>query len=116
MRASLYRARSASILLSATLGAYVAPGATADTAPAAGMLRCPDVSATHIVFGYANDLWLAPRAGGTAVPLASPVGIEQFPRFSPDGTQIAYMANYDGNSDLYVTPTAGGVPTRVTQS
>ncbi|MDX2198670.1 MAG: PDZ domain-containing protein [Phycisphaerae bacterium] len=115
MRASLYRARSASILLSATLGASIAPSAAADTAPAAGMLRCPDVSATHIVFGYANDLWLAPRAGGTAVPLASPAGIEQFPRFSPDGTQIAYMANYDGNSDLYVTPTDGGVPTRVTQ-
>jgi tricorn protease len=38
------------------------------------MLRFPDISATHIVFSYANDLWLVDRMGGKAFPLASPPG------------------------------------------
>ena len=82
--------------------------------PAAGMLRFPDVSATHVVFSYANDLWLAPRTGGMAAPLAGPPGVETFPRFSPDGKSIAFVGNYEGNTDLYVIPTAGGVAQRIT--
>ena len=80
----------------------------------AGMLRYPDVSATHIAFVYADDLWLVPREGGVATPLASPPGAERLPRFSPDGRTIAFMGNYDGNTDLYTLPVGGGVPTRVT--
>jgi tricorn protease-like protein len=30
----------------------------------AGLFRFPDVSADHIVFTYANDLWLMPKEGG----------------------------------------------------
>jgi tricorn protease len=88
--------------------------APADVRPHAGMLRFPDVSQTHIVFSYANDLWLAPRAGGVATPLASPAGQEVFPRFSPDGQTIAFAGNYDGNQDLYTIPVDGGVPVRIT--
>lgn len=85
-----------------------------DTRPHAGMMRYPAVSSTHIAFVYANDIWLVPRAGGTAVPLASPPGEEAFPRFSPDGRSLAFVGNYDGNRDLYVMPVSGGVPKRVT--
>lgn len=82
--------------------------------PHAGMLRYPDVSATHIVFVYANDLWIVPRAGGMASPLASPPGQELFPRFSPDGQSIAFIGNYDGGRDVYVVSTQGGAPQRIT--
>jgi tricorn protease len=82
--------------------------------PDAGMLRYPDISATHIVFVYANDLWVAPREGGTASPLASPPGQELYPKFSPDGRRIAFVGNYDGNPDLYTVPLSGGLPHRVT--
>jgi tricorn protease len=78
------------------------------------MLRYPDISATHIVFVYANDLWVAPREGGMAVPLASPPGQELNPKFSADGQTIAFVGNYDGNRDLYATPLAGGIPMRIT--
>ncbi|HEV8112898.1 MAG TPA: PDZ domain-containing protein [Planctomycetota bacterium] len=88
--------------------------ASAQVQPHGGMLRFPDVSATQIVFVYADDLWLVPRDGGVAAPLASPPGTEAFPRFSPDGKTIAFVGNYDGNRDLYTIPIAGGVPTRVT--
>ncbi len=82
--------------------------------PHAGMLRYPDVSREKIVFVYANDLWVVPREGGTAIPLASPPGQEMFPRFSPDGKTIAFVGNYDGDRDIYTIPVDGGVPKRLT--
>ena len=80
----------------------------------AGLFRYPDVSKTAIVFTYANDLWLVPKEGGTAIKLSSPAGVESFPKFSPDGNSVAYTGNYDGNQDVYVLPVDGGVPTRLT--
>lgn len=88
--------------------------ARADVAPSAGMLRWPDISKDRICFVYANDIWTAPKAGGVASPLASPPGLESFPRFSADGQTIAFVGNYEGNRDLYTIPLAGGIPTRVT--
>ncbi len=102
------------ILVSPRVAASAPTRGAADVRPHAGMLRFPDVSATHIVFVYANDLWLVPRAGGLATPLASPPGQELMPRFSPDGRTIAFVGNYEGNRDLYTLPIAGGVATRVT--
>ncbi len=80
----------------------------------AQMLREPDVSSTHIAFVYAGDVWLVPKAGGTAERLSSPKGEESFPRFSPDGSLLAFTGNYDGNEDIYVVPALGGIPTRIT--
>src|SRR5260370_29072700 len=80
----------------------------------ARMLRYPDVSATQIAFVYAGDIWVAPKTGGDALRLSSPKGEETFPRFSPDGAQIAFSGNYDGNTDLYVVPAGGGLPQRIT--
>lgn len=80
----------------------------------AGLFRYPDVSQKHIVFTYANDLWLVPKEGGNAVKLSSPPGVESFPKFSPDGTRVAFSANYDGNTDVYLIPIEGGVPVRLT--
>ncbi|MBX3357739.1 MAG: PDZ domain-containing protein [Phycisphaeraceae bacterium] len=82
--------------------------------PHATMLRFPAVSATHIAFVYANDVWLVPRSGGTATPLAGPPGMEMYPKFSPDGATLAFIGNYDGNRDIYTVPAAGGIATRVT--
>ena len=97
----------------------VALGALAATAPAqvdpsAVMLRHPDVSATEIVFRYGGDLWVVPKAGGTASRLTSIDTTETMPRFSPDGESIAFMGGYDGGTDLYVMSRAGGAPRRLT--
>ncbi len=88
--------------------------ADAAVQPHGGMMRYPDVSSTHIVFVYADDIWLVPRSGGAASPLASPPGGETFPRFSPDGRTIAFNGNYDGNNDIYTVAAEGGIPQRVT--
>ncbi|MEL7124487.1 MAG: peptidase S41, partial [Bacteroidota bacterium] len=52
--------------------------------------------------------------GGVASRLTSAKGEEQFPRFSPDGKEIAFSGNYDGNVDIYTIPVGGGIPNRVT--
>jgi tricorn protease len=80
----------------------------------ARMLRYPAVSASQIAFVYAGDIWLVPKSGGIASRLSSPPGEESFPRFSPDGTKLAYSADYDGNLDVYVIPVTGGEPARLT--
>lgn len=81
----------------------------------AGLFRFPDVSQSQIVFTYANDIWIMPKEGGNAMKLSSPPGLESFPKFSPDGKSIAFTGNYDGNPDVYVIPSTGGVPFRLTQ-
>jgi tricorn protease len=78
------------------------------------MFRYPDVSETHVTFVYAGDIWVVEKDGGTARRLSSPPGEELFPRFSPDGSRIAFSGNYDGNADVYVVPALGGEPLRVT--
>ena len=80
----------------------------------ARMMRQPAVSATQIAFVYAGDIWLTDKAGGVAVRISSPKGEESFPRFSPDGSLLAFTGDYDGNEDIYVMPVTGGLPTRVT--
>ena len=80
----------------------------------ARLMRYPHVSATQITFTYAGDIWVMPKSGGLAQRLSTPKGEESFPRYSPDGTEIAFSGSYDGNQDLYVIPANGGVPVRVT--
>jgi len=82
--------------------------------PDALMLRFPDVSANKIVFVYAGDLWIVSKEGGIARKLSSPKGQELFPKFSPDGQMLAFSGNYDGNVDVYVMPSIGGTPKRLT--
>lgn len=99
--------------LSLALTVFAAAG-VAHAAVHARMLRQPDVSVDRICFVYAGDIWIAPIAGGRAERLSTPAGEESFPRFSPDGRRIAFSANYDGNTDVYVMPTEGGLPVRLT--
>ena len=78
------------------------------------LLQQPTLSRSHIVFVFAGDLWSVPREGGAAVRLTSGPGLETYPAFSPDGSQIAFTGEYDGNVDVFVMPAAGGVPRRLT--
>ena len=76
------------------------------------LLKGPTLNRTHIVFSYAGDLWSVPRDGGDATRLTTGAGEETHPMFSPDGTQIAFTGEYDGNIDVYTIPASGGVPKR----
>ncbi|MGH9799407.1 MAG: S41 family peptidase, partial [Blastocatellia bacterium] len=80
----------------------------------ATLFQKPAVNQTQIVFVYAGDLWSVPRGGGDAKRLTTGVGTETDPIFSPDGMQIAFTGEYDGNTDAYVVAASGGVPKRLT--
>jgi len=90
----------------------------APTASAAGQgtrfLRRPTVSKDLVAFEYGSDLWVVPRAGGTARRLTSTPSAETDPFFSPDGSLIAYSATIAGNTDVFVVPVGGGEPRRLT--
>ena len=80
----------------------------------ARLLRFPAVHGDQLVFSYAGNLYTVSAHGGTARKLTNDVGFEVFPRFSPDGKTIAFTAQYDGNTEVYAMPAAGGVPKRLT--
>ena len=80
----------------------------------ARLLRFPAIHGNQIVFTYAGGLYTVAAEGGVARKLTNDVGYEMFARFSPDGRQIAFTAQYDGNTEVYVMPAEGGVPKRVT--
>ncbi len=82
----------------------------------ARLLRFPAIHEDKIVFTYAGDLYLVNRLGGTARKLTSDIGYEMFARFSPDGKSIAITAQYDGNTEVYLLPSEGGTPIRLTYS
>jgi tricorn protease len=78
------------------------------------LLRQPTLFGDEVVFVYANDLWKTTVTGGTAIRLTSDEGYESAPHFSNDGSMIAFTAQYDGNIDVYVIPSEGGEPKRLT--
>ncbi|MDO8952837.1 MAG: PDZ domain-containing protein [Draconibacterium sp.] len=78
------------------------------------LMHQPAISSTHIVFVYANDLWIADSDGSNVRRLTSDAGIESNPCFSPDGKLIAFSAEYEGNTDVYTIPVEGGMPQRLT--
>jgi len=80
----------------------------------ARLLRFPATNGASIVFTHAGDLYTVPSAGGIARKLTSDIGNEMFARFSPDGKQIAFTGQYDGNTEVYLIPAEGGVPRRLT--
>ena len=80
----------------------------------ARLLRFPSTNGSEIAFSYAGDIWTVPVSGGQARRLTSHIGYEAFARYSPDGKMIAFTAEYDGNREVYVMPSEGGVPRRLT--
>jgi len=78
------------------------------------LMHTPAISAEHIAFIYAEDLWIAHRDGSNPKRLTIDDGIESEPVFSPDGSMIAFSAEYDGNNDVFIVPASGGVPKRLT--
>jgi tricorn protease len=80
----------------------------------ARLMRFPAVHGDQVIFTYAGDLYKVSTAGGEAVKLTNDIGFEMFARFSPDGKHIAFSAEYDGNREVYVMPSYGGIPLRLT--
>jgi len=80
----------------------------------ARLLRFPAIHGNQLVFTCAGDLYTVSAQGGVARKITNSDGYEMFARFSPDGKQLAFTAQYDGNTEVYVMPASGGEPVRLT--
>ncbi len=78
------------------------------------LLRFPAIHGDSVAFSYAGNLYTASANGGVARRLTSHDGYEMFARFSPDGKWLAFTGQYDGNTEVYLMPAAGGPPKRLT--
>ena len=78
------------------------------------LLRFPDIHESGVVFCYGGDIWKVSVNGGTAVRLTAHSGQELFPKFSPDGRWIAFTGQYDGDEQVYIIPSEGGIPKQLT--
>jgi len=78
------------------------------------LLRFPDIHGDRVAFVYAGDIWISDTSGGLARRLTSHEGMEVFPKFSPDGTLIAFSAEYSGTRQVHVISVEGGTPRQLT--
>jgi len=60
-----------------------------------------------------HQLWLMPTQGGDAFPISYGDYDNTNPRWSPDGTQIAFISNRGGNTSLWVQTIPGGAQPEV---
>ncbi|MFT4024159.1 MAG: hypothetical protein QM664_10295, partial [Flavihumibacter sp.] len=79
-----------------------------------GYYRYPAIYGNTIVFTAEGDLWTYDIPSGNSSRLTTHAGMESAAKFSPDGRQLVFIGQYEGPSELYTMPAAGGVPKRIT--
>jgi tricorn protease len=67
-----------------------------------------------IAFSFQGDIWTVSTQGGRADRLTIHEGYESNPYWSPDGQLIYFESDRFGNADIFVIPSSGGTPKRLT--
>ena len=88
--------------------------ATSAGAGTNGFYRQPTLQGDQLFFVAEGDLWRVGTPGGEAQRLTTHSGLESQPAVSPDGRWLAFTGQYDGGTEIYLMPTAGGPPRRLT--
>ena len=79
-----------------------------------GYLRFPHVTNDTVVFVAADDVWLAPVAGGRAWRFTADEAAASTPRLTADGSHVAWVSSRDGSAEVYAAGLDDGVSTRLT--
>ena len=79
-----------------------------------GYYRFPTINKNQIFFVSEDNLWKVTTENSYATRITANISQITSPLISPDGKQIAYVGREDGNTEVYVMPTKGGVSKRLT--
>ncbi len=69
----------------------------------------------RIVFDLLGDLYLLPMDGGNAQALTNGMAWDMMPRFSPDGSEIAFISDRSGGDNIWTIPADGGEPRQISR-
>ncbi|WP_290653652.1 S41 family peptidase [Idiomarina sp.] len=100
-----------SLLVSAALGASASDGSSERP-----LIMQPEISpdGTRIAFSYQGDIWTMSTSGTNPNRLTIHEGYESSPKWSKDGSSIAFSSDRFGNDDVFIMPSEGGRPDRLT--
>jgi tricorn protease len=79
-----------------------------------GYLRYPHIHGNLLTFTAQDDVWLASVTGGRGWRFSSDNAPVSYPRFSRDGTRIAWTSWRDGHPEVYTAGTEGSRASRRT--
>jgi len=69
----------------------------------------------RIAFDLLGDIYVLPIEGGEAKSINSGVSWSMQPRFSPDGTEIAYTSDAGGGDNIWIAQVDGSNPRQLTK-
>lgn len=105
-----------SALIASTFSISNASAAEQNTA--GSYFREPYLNGTTLLFSAEQSVWSVSAHGGTAQRLTSlpqpEHALPPHPVSSPDGKWVAFLGNSDGPTEIYIMPSAGGTPKRIT--
>ncbi len=107
-------ARMLASLASLALVALFAPLAAQTPRAALFAEPSPSPDGREIAFVSGGDIWVVARAGGDARLLVADAANDYRPRWSPDGSRLAFVSTRTGNGDIYVLDLATNATRRVT--
>lgn len=67
-----------------------------------------------IAFCYKGDVYVVNAQGGKALQITTNAAYDGDPVWSPDGKQLAFATDRNGNFDIYLVSAEGGVAKRIT--
>jgi len=79
-----------------------------------GYYRFPTISNNKIAFVSEDDIWTVSLENNNAIKLTSNIAQISSPLYSPDGKWLAYVGREDGNTEIYIMPSNGGISKRLT--
>ena len=70
---------------------------------------------TRVAFDVLGDIYVMPITGGTPTRIAEGLAYEQQPRWSPDGTRIAFVSDRGGGDNIWTMGADGSAKKQLTK-